>query len=135
VTVTLTRQEYLEKQATAMHERGRWGLQERVRELCYAILPAIDQHFRFYHTWDSRKSSPGFPDCVIVIPGAGRQIFAELKRMGAGLTADQVKWLEALDRVPRNEVYLWRPIHYLDCSIEAVLRGTFEPKACGEWSP
>lgn len=34
-----------------------------------------------YHTHDSRRSQAGFPDLVLVHPGQGRIVYAELKTM------------------------------------------------------
>ena len=59
-----------------------------------------------YHTFNSRKSAPGFPDLVLVRDG--RSIFAELKTDKTKPTKDQRRWLAELDKT-QNEVYLWRP--------------------------
>jgi hypothetical protein len=61
-----------------------------------------------YHTHDSRRSAPGFPDLVMVRPP--RVVFAELKRGAKEKpTGDQERWLEALGACPGVETYLWRP--------------------------
>lgn len=90
-----------------------------------------------YHTHRSDRSPAGFPDLALVHPGAGRLIFAELKRQrrSAKPTAAQMEWLDALESVryaagdyeqaPPFEpvrVYLWRPLDLLDGTIEAILR-------------
>src|SRR5690349_1877599 len=62
--------------------------------------------WRSYHTFDSRRSAPGFPDLVLV--RRERLVFAELKRETGAASAAQREWLEALDRTPA-EAYLWRP--------------------------
>lgn len=61
-----------------------------------------------YHTHNSRRSQPGFPDLVIV---RGKEvIFAELKReRGASVTIPQQEWLDSLSEVEEIGVYLWRP--------------------------
>ena len=65
-----------------------------------------------YHTHDSRRSAPGFPDLVLAHPD-GRLIFAELKRGGQYPTTEQRLWLAALSRVaeenPLVETKLYRP--------------------------
>lgn len=74
-----------------------------------------------YHTYDSRRSNPGFPDLVLVRDG--KLIFAELKSERGRLSQDQERWLRALRRVelalavlarfvvPDRGVHvrLWRP--------------------------
>ena len=90
---------------------------EHVRRL------AIEGGWLYYHTQDSRRSTPGFPDVVIV--KAGTVIFAELKVAKGKVTVEQRAWLDALDQIvwpgldkePRKrngseqpvEVYVWRP--------------------------
>jgi hypothetical protein len=66
--------------------------------------------FLVYHTHNSKRSEPGFPDMCLVKPGPrGRLILAELKREGENPTLQQRTWLHALATVPGIEVYLWRP--------------------------
>lgn len=78
-----------------------------------------------YHTHDSRRSAPGFPD--LVLARAPRLIFAELKTETGRRTSEQDRWLDALHQIAtaldlqamrpgelvyapaRIEVYLWRP--------------------------
>jgi hypothetical protein len=59
-----------------------------------------------YHTHDSRRSAPGFPDLVLV--RGERLIFAELKSETGRVSPDQRLWLQALERTDA-EVYLWKP--------------------------
>lgn len=58
-----------------------------------------------YHTHNSQRSEPGFPDLVMV--RGSRIIFAELKRDGAQLTTAQEKWLTALEATPAEEWAWW----------------------------
>jgi VRR-NUC domain len=58
-----------------------------------------------YHTHDSRKSPPGFPDLVLV---RDRVVFAELKTDAGRLTDEQQEWLDRLGAAGA-EVYVWRP--------------------------
>lgn len=73
-----------------------------------------------YHTFDSRRSNPGFPDLVLL--RGGELIFAELKTDTGKLTDAQKRWIASLrlvrerltritgqdDRLP-IEVHIWRP--------------------------
>lgn len=63
--------------------------------------------WRPYHTHDSRRSHPGFPDLVLVRDG--RLIFAELKSATGRVRPAQQEWMDALRAVDGVEVYLWRP--------------------------
>lgn len=49
--------------------------------------------WRSYHTFDSRRSTHGFPDLVLV---RERVIYLELKRERGKLTDEQADWLLAL---------------------------------------
>lgn len=60
-----------------------------------------------YHTHDSRRSNPGFPDLVLVHPRRG-VVYAELKSEKGRPTEDQERWL-ALLREAGQRAYLWRP--------------------------
>lgn len=60
-----------------------------------------------YHTHDSRRSQPGFPDLVLVRDGD--LIFAELKTETGRVRPDQARWLAMLENVQGVDVYLWRP--------------------------
>jgi hypothetical protein len=72
-----------------------------------------------YHTHDSRRSQPGFPDLALVHKATGAVIFAELKSDKGRLTRAQREWLEALRL--RSNVYLWRPAHWHDQTIPRIL--------------
>ena len=61
-----------------------------------------------YHTHDSRRSAPGFPDLVLVRPP--RLVFAELKSEEGRIKPEQKVWLEALSNCTEApESHLWRP--------------------------
>ena len=81
--------------------------------------------WRVYHTHDSRRSEEGFPDLVMVRvrEGIARLVFAELKSEKGATTPEQQAWLYELRSVPGlRQVYLWRPEHWHDGTIEGVLR-------------
>ena len=79
-----------------------------------------------YHTFDSRRSEPGYPDLTLVHRDMGRVLWAELKTMKGRVSPAQMDWLSALYDVALDrglEVYTWRPDDWLSGSIERVLRG------------
>ena len=73
-----------------------------------------------YHTHDSRRSAPGFPDLVIVFPRTGALLFAELKTATGKVTDEQDEWLRAL--AVRGVAFVWRPEHLTDGSIARALQ-------------
>lgn len=66
-------------------------------------------HWTYYHTWLSKYSAAGFPDCVLVSAERHRIIFAELKSETGQLSPEQYEWLTELTEAGCKEVYLWRP--------------------------
>lgn len=61
-----------------------------------------------YHTHNSKRSQPGFPDLVALKDGF--LVFAELKReRNAKLTDAQALWLSELEEIDEIQVELWRP--------------------------
>lgn len=82
-----------------------------------------------YHTHDSRRSEPGFPDVVMVHARRGRVIFAELKDATRKTTPEQDRWLAEL-AAAGCEVAIWRPDDLPE--IATVLRGRWiEPGEFG----
>lgn len=59
-----------------------------------------------YHTYDSRRSEPGFPDLVLV--RGKRVLFRELKTNKGRLTFHQIKWGKQL-RDADSDYDVWRP--------------------------
>lgn len=70
-----------------------------------------------YHTYDSRRSSPGFPDLVLVRHNT--LLFAELKTEKGKPTGAQKQWLEALRNVETISPNLWKPSDWQE--IERIL--------------
>ena len=82
------------------------------------VIELAEQHrWLVYHTHDSRRSAPGFPDLTMV--RRGKLVFAELKTDKSNLTRDQAIWLCEL-RKTCPHVYVWRPSDWRE--IEDVLR-------------
>jgi hypothetical protein len=76
-------------------------LQEFVREA------AGYRGWIYHHETDSRRSTAGLPDCILV--RAPRVIFAELKTEIGRVSQAQQAWLDELELCKGVEVYLWRP--------------------------
>jgi len=75
-------------------------------ELQSAIIQRAElSGWMVYHTFDSRRSAPGFPDLVML--RGSRIVVAELKAGKNTLTIEQDRWLRAwLDA--GVQVYEWR---------------------------
>ena len=86
--------------------------------------------WQVYHPFDSRRSTPGFPDLTLVRDR--RLVFAELKTERGRVTAAQRGWLDALGGVAAAadcvEVYLWRPSDWDD--IERILSVQADAPVC-----
>lgn len=63
-------------------------------------------HWRIYHTYNSRRSTPGYPDLTLVRDG--RLIFAELKSEKGKMSKAQKEWEHDLKETSA-EFYEWRP--------------------------
>lgn len=74
-----------------------------------------------YHTHDSRRSEPGFPDLVLVHPRTGQLRMVELKSLKGRVTPAQQKWIDAL-YAAGVVVDVWRPGHLLNGRIGAALQ-------------
>lgn len=61
--------------------------------------------WRVYHTHDSRRSAPGWPDLALV---RDRLVMAELKTQTGRVSPEQQQWLALLDAAG-VETHLWRP--------------------------
>lgn len=92
-----------------------------VRESAFmrAVVRTAEAHkWAVYHTYDSRRSVPGYPDLVLL---RGRlQIVAELKRSAKEKpTAEQLAWL-ARYRAAGVPAFVWTPEAWAD--LERVLK-------------
>jgi hypothetical protein len=85
--------------------------QTTVIDLAYA------HHWRVYHTFDSRRSYPGFPDLVLV---RDRIIYAELKSEKGRVTLTQQEWIDDLNGAG-GEAHIWRPSDFDE--VKQILRG------------
>lgn len=102
------------------------GLKPYEAQAQAAILDLVQlRGWAAYHTHDSRRSQPGFPDLVLA---KRRIVYAELKRPGEKPRSDQVGWLNQL-AAAGGEVYLWT-LDDLD-EISRILAGAWEFVAHG----
>lgn len=77
-----------------------------------AFLQAVIEQAKFHGWWvvharDSRKSTPGLPDLLLIRPP--RVVFAELKKTGGRLSREQVHVNALLAACPGVESYVWHP--------------------------
>lgn len=61
-----------------------------------------------YHTYDSRRSEPGFPDLILVNPQRGITLWRELKSAKGRVSKAQQAWIDGA-RLAGNDVGIWRP--------------------------
>ncbi len=66
--------------------------------------------WKVYHTYDSRFSTKGFPDLILV--RHGRMIAAELKTGKYKTTPEQDAWIEALSNIAGVIAVVWRETHW-----------------------
>ena len=89
------------------------------------VALAKRNRWKCYHTHDSRRSDPGWPD--LVMARGGRLLLVECKR-DVGKTSDaQDEWLDALNRVQNavpDHVYVavWRPAMWAQIERELCAR-------------
>jgi hypothetical protein len=98
-------------------------LQNAVIELAQLLKWRV-AHFRPARTaqgWRTAVAGDGvgFPDLVLV---RDRLIFVELKSAKGRLSPAQQCWLADLEHDAGQEVHIWRPCHWLDGTIEQILR-------------
>ncbi len=74
--------------------------------------------YRVYHTFDSRRSEPGYPDLTLVRPGRP-PVWLELKTEKGRLTDKQREWVELLLSAG-CEVHVVRPDDF-DQIVEVLL--------------
>lgn len=70
---------------------------------------ALTRGWYFYHTYKSLRSTPGWPDVALCHPQGGPLYLWELKDAKGQLSGAQRGWLEALQKVTRVEIGIYRP--------------------------
>lgn len=68
----------------------------------------------YYHTFDSRRSDPGFPDTVLI--RGSRILYRELKKQDGRTSPAQREWITAL-HAAGADVAIWRPFDWGDGTI------------------
>jgi hypothetical protein len=101
-----TAAEFRQQQARAMTEDA---LAEEIRGLAKTL------GLLRYHTFDSRRSGPGFPDEALL--GRRGILFRELKRQGKNPTVEQQKWIAGLAALALD-VGVWRPEDWMSGRIQ-----------------
>lgn len=81
---------------------------------------------RYYHTWNSRHSTPGFPDYVFVTRD-NRLLFRELKAEHGRMSVAQDAWLTALVQTGAS-VGVWWPRDWFN----GVIKAELSPQPIGE---
>jgi hypothetical protein len=74
-----------------------WTPTEREFEHLFLQVAEAKGWTHRYHTHDSRRSTPGFPDWVLVHPVQRRVLFVELKGFAGQASDEQRDWLGTLD--------------------------------------
>jgi hypothetical protein len=110
---TLTQEQYATEIASRMSEVT---LQARV------VAHARTLGWLVYHTYDSRRSQPGFPDLVLVHETQGRLLYRELKTQRGRIRPEQLAWLRALGRAGQDAA-VWRPLDLLNDTVHHELTG------------
>ena len=67
-----------------------------------------------YHPFDSRRSTPGYPDLTLVHPRHGDVLWIELKMPKGRISKAQRQWLDALQLRPNHRVHVFRPDDWKD---------------------
>lgn len=85
-------------------------------------LAKLHGYTLIYHTHNSRRSQPGFPDLVLVSEQRGRALFRELKTDTGRLTREQYNWFVGM-KLAKLNAGVWRPADLASGQIIKELRG------------
>lgn len=69
------------------------------------VFYARSRGWKIYHTYDSRRSEPGFPDLVLV---RDKVLYRELKTEKGRLSVPQKEWGQSLSEAGAD-YKVWRP--------------------------
>lgn len=88
---------------------------------CIVAL-AQRQGWLVYHTHDSRRSQPGYPDLALIHPARGIHLMRELKTQKGRVAPKQQEWLDGLTAAG-IDAGIWRPIDWHNDTISNILYG------------
>lgn len=111
-----------------MSNRARTGLVTEAQFQQTVIAACKTYGLRHYHTHDSRRSVPGFPDLVIVGPAG--VLFRELKTATGRVSHDQQEWIRALTEAG-CDVAVWRPADLVAGIVQSELELLRRPRGSG----
>lgn len=80
----------------------------------HLVMYAKNRGWMVYHTYDSRRCEPGFPDLVLV---RDRVLYRELKSEKGRVTPAQKAWGEALVAAGADFA-IWRPSQIKEIYLE-----------------
>lgn len=109
-----------EQRAYGFHLRP--GMSEREFQGIVLELAGLHGFELAYHTHDSRRSAPGFPDLVLVSSRHGRVLFRELKTDVGRISPQQRVWIEGLT-AGGADAGVWRPADLVSGVVVAELSG------------
>lgn len=105
----MTTRERLTPEQAYVRDRARMMSEKQFQAV---VVASAQRHgWIVYHTYDSRRSAPGYPDLHLVHVRAGRSVFRELKTEIGRLAPQQKTWLDALTAVG-VDAGVWRPMDW-----------------------
>lgn len=110
---TITADQYAHLMAAQMTEKV---FQQAVENL------ALRAGWLVYHTHDSRRSQPGFPDLVLVHGARRLVLFRELKTQAGKTSPAQKRWIAEL-KAAGADAAVWRPLDWHTHVIHRTLTG------------
>lgn len=106
--------------STAEYHRMQAKLMTEAQLQAAIIAAAQRRDWLVYHTHDSRRSQPGFPDLVLVHAQQGRILYRELKTQTGKHRPDQKIWLRDL-AAAGADAGTWRPLDWFDGTVSREL--------------
>lgn len=82
-----------------------------------------------YHTYNSRRSNPGYPDLHMLHPARGLSLFRELKSQKGRVSKDQKTWGDGL-LAAGHDFAIWRPEDVVSGEVLHTLQYAGTPHCC-----